>query len=324
MGPSDIIIKPIRAEYEQFRSMYSHFAETENPLLSKVLRHIVQRSGKQMRPILSLLFAKLYGGITEASYSVAIAIELLHNASLLHDDVVDESLMRRGQKSINAEFGNKISVLTGDYLLSTSSAFIAHTGNPEMAQVMSRVGQELSDGELYQLSQSHEIDLTEETYYKVISKKTASLFSACTQLGALSAGATLEETENARKFGEFIGICFQIRDDIFDYFDDTQIGKPTGNDMREGKLTLPILYAIQQAGNDEVMKKIVLLKQGRLDDEGIHSLIRFAVDNGGIEYAEKKMEEYCERAKRLLPATADAETLQSVLAHMNMVVGRSF
>ena len=324
MGQSDIIIKPIRAEYEQFHAMYNHFAETDNPLLRTVLSHMVQRSGKQMRPILSLLFAKLHGGITKDSYSVAIAIELLHNASLLHDDVVDESLMRRGQKSINAEFGNKVSVLAGDYLLSTSSAFIAETGNAEMARVMSRIGQELSDGELYQLSQSQEIDLSEDTYFKIISKKTACLFGACTQLGALSAGATAEEAENARKFGESIGICFQIRDDIFDYFDDAQIGKPTGNDMREGKLTLPILYAIRQAATDSVMKQIELLKQGKLDDDGIRNLILFAIDNGGIEYAERRMKEYCEHAQSLLPPTADEELQQAILAHMEMVVGRTY
>ena len=323
MNQLDIIKNPIAQEFEQFQRMYADFAVTENPLLRDVLNHVIQRKGKQMRPMLTLLFAKLFGGVKESTYNAAMSLELLHTASLLHDDVIDESLERRGQPSVNALFGNQVSVLVGDYVLSTSLMYMSRTENGEMAKVVARLAQLLSDGELYQLFQSHENVVSEDVYFLIIKKKTAALFSACAQLGALSAEATPEKVAKAAKIGEFIGICFQIRDDIFDYFDSAEIGKPTGNDMREGKLTLPAIYALKNHADQRMLDMVEELKSGSLSDEGITELIEFAKANGGIEYAHQVMEDYRARALQLLPETADPEVLNAIIAHMDYVIGRS-
>ena len=323
MTQLEIIRRPIAEEFEHFQRMFSNFADTDNPLLREVINHIVQRKGKQMRPALTLLFAKLYGGVGEATYNAALSLELLHTASLLHDDVVDNSLTRRGQRSVNAIYGNQVSVLVGDFVLATSLTYMSHTENGEMAKVVAELAQALSDGELYQLLQSHENIVSEEVYFHIIKKKTAALFSACAQLGAMSADATPEEVEKAAKFGEFIGICFQIRDDIFDYFDSAEIGKPTGNDMREGKLTLPAIYALKNHADQRMLDMVEELKSGSLSDEGITELIEFAKANGGIEYAHQVMEDYRAQALQLLPEIADPEVLNAIIAHMDYVIGRN-
>lgn len=322
MTQLEIIKKPIAEEFARFQQLFNESAATDNPLLREALAHIVQRKGKQMRPVLMLLFAKLFGEINDDTYNAAISLELLHTASLIHDDVVDESLERRGQSSVNATFGNKISVLVGDYVLANSLSYMARTENGEMAKVVSRLAQMLSDGELYQLFQSHENVVSEDVYFLIIKKKTAALFSACAQLGAISVNAKPEEIEIAAKFGEFIGICFQIRDDIFDYYDDPEIGKPTGNDMREGKLTLPIIYALRHHGNEQMDSMVEQLKTGALSDEGIAELIEFAKANGGIEYAQSVMDDYRERALSLLPKDGDPAIIDSIVAHLDYVIGR--
>lgn len=323
MNQLDIIKNPIAQEFEQFQRMYADFAVTENPLLRDVLNHVIQRKGKQMRPMLTLLFAKLFGGVKESTYNAAMSLELLHTASLLHDDVIDESLERRGQPSVNALFGNQVSVLVGDYVLSTSLMYMSRTENGEMAKVVARLAQLLSDGELYQLFQSHENVVSEDVYFLIIKKKTAALFSACAQLGALSAEATPEKVAKAAKIGEFIGICFQIRDDIFDYYDSSEIGKPTGNDMREGKLTLPIIYAVRHTTDEHILDQIEQLKAGSLTDEGISELIEFAKSNGGIEYAQQVMEDYRDKAVNLLPNDADDSILEAITAYLDFVIGRT-
>lgn len=323
MNQLDIIKNPIAQEFEQFQRMYADFAVTENPLLRDVLNHVIQRKGKQMRPMLTLLFAKLFGGVKESTYNAAMSLELLHTASLLHDDVIDESLERRGQPSVNALFGNQVSVLVGDYVLSTSLMYMSRTENGEMAKVVARLAQLLSDGELYQLFQSHENVVSEDVYFLIIKKKTAALFSACAQLGALSAEATPEKVAKSAKIGEFIGICFQIRDDIFDYYDSSEIGKPTGNDMREGKLTLPIIYAVRHTTDEHILDQIEQLKAGSLTDEGISELIEFAKSNGGIEYAQQVMEDYRDKAVNLLPKDADDSILEAITAYLDFVIGRT-
>lgn len=323
MTSLDIIKQPIAEEFAHFQRMYAEFAITDNPLLADVIRHVVQRKGKQMRPMMTLLFAKLYGEIDDSAYNAAIALELLHTASLIHDDVVDDSLQRRGQPSINAVFGNKVSVLAGDYLLATCLHYMLLADNTDMAVAVAPLAQILSDGELFQLYQSHENVVSEDIYYSIIKKKTAALFSVCAKVGAMSSKASPEQVKNAQLFGEYAGICFQIRDDIFDYFDSQEVGKPTGNDMREGKLTLPIIYAVKNHGNEHILSLIKRLKCGQLSDEGIDELISFAKDNGGIEYAEQQMEIYRQKAFDLLPENGKPEILDAIKAHVDYVIGRT-
>jgi len=322
MNPLESIISPIEQEYRHFQSLYEDFAVTDNPLLREVLNHIVHKKGKQMRPILVLLFAKLLGEIGDSTYNAALSLELIHTASLVHDDVIDESAIRRGQPSVNASFGNKVAVLSGDYLSALSMLYMARTDNAQMAKAVGQLAQLLSDGELFQLFESRENVISEDVYFLIIKKKTAALFSACAKLGALSVGASPEDVENSAKIGEFIGICFQIRDDIFDYFESSSIGKPTGSDMREGKLTLPIIYAVRNFGDEKIHQQIEQLKSGSLPDADIQGLIDFARSHGGIAYAENVMKSYREKALALLSTYDNKEIVRAIIAYLDLVIGR--
>lgn len=322
MDISSIIQTPISAELEDFRQLFDRSLSSSNPLLVRVIEHIRQRSGKMMRPILVLLTAKLYGGAGEAAFHSAVALELLHNASLVHDDVVDESAERRGQLSVNAVFNNKVAVLSGDYLLATALVQVALTRNHAIIDVVSALGQDLADGELLQLSNVGNTGFSEEVYFEIIRKKTAVLFAACTKAGALAAGASAGDVEKARLFGEYIGLCFQIKDDIFDYYEDKQIGKPTGNDMHEGKLTLPVLYALNSTGDEEACRIALRVKSGCASADEIGRLVAFTKQNGGIGYAEKVMRDYREKAFALLPAAADADIRRALEAYLDYVVER--
>lgn len=233
-----IIREPITAELSDFIRMFNHSLEHENGLLQQALDHIRQRAGKRMRPILIFLMARNYGSVTDVTQHAAVGLELLHTASLVHDDVVDESRERRGQESVNALYDNKVAVLVGDYILSTALLNVSYTHSEKIVRYLAELGRTLSDGEILQLSSIDNEEISEETYYNIIKNKTAALFEACSAIGALSAGASDEDVERAKLFGRQLGIIFQIRDDIFDYYnDEKEIGKPTGNDMTEGKLT---------------------------------------------------------------------------------------
>ena len=240
MDSISLIRTPIEAELRDFKELFDSSLSSSNALLDSVVSHIRQRNGKMMRPILVLLVARLYGAVCPSTLHAAVSLELLHTASLVHDDVVDESTERRGQLSVNAIFNNKVAVLTGDYLLATSLVHAELTNSHRIIQLVSTLGQDLADGELLQLSNVSNHSFSEEVYFDVIRKKTAALFAACAEAAALSVQVGEEEVAFARLLGEYIGICFQIKDDIFDYFDSKEIGKPTGNDMLEGKLTLPV------------------------------------------------------------------------------------
>ena len=254
MDSISLIRTPIEAELRDFKELFDSSLSSSNALLDSVVSHIRQRNGKMMRPILVLLVARLYGAVCPSTLHAAVSLELLHTASLVHDDVVDESTERRGQLSVNAIFNNKVAVLTGDYLLATSLVHAELTNSHRIIQLVSTLGQDLADGELLQLSNVSNHSFSEEVYFDVIRKKTAALFAACTKAAAFSVGVGEGEAELARLLGEYIGICFQIKDDIFDYFDNREIGKPTGNDMLEGKLTLPALYVLNTTKNDEAQE----------------------------------------------------------------------
>lgn len=318
----NIIIKPIEAEFAAFRKMQDDLAVNPNPLLREIILHVNKQRGKQMRPMMVLLFGKMFGEVSDTTYSAALALELLHTASLVHDDVVDDSMQRRGQASVNAIYNNKLAVLVGDYLLSTALVFTGRCGDPRITNIVGALGQTLADGEIFQMFHSHEKLVSEEVYFEIIRKKTASLFSSCAEIGALSAGAQPNEADRARQIGEYIGICFQIRDDIFDYYSN-DVGKPTGNDMREGKLTLPIIYAVRTEGDDRIREMINRLKSGELSEAEIGDLIEFAKAKGGIEYAERTMQEYRQKAIDLLPAGIDEDIRSAIIAYMDAVINRS-
>ena len=321
MDAMQTILQPIEAEFSTFRKMQDDLAVNPNPLLREIILHVNKQRGKQMRPMMVLLFGKMFGEISDTTYSAALALELLHTGSLVHDDVVDESMQRRGQASVNAIYNNKLAVLVGDYLLSMALAFTGRCGDPRITNLVGTLGQTLADGEIFQMFHSHERLVSEEVYLEIIRKKTASLFSTSAEVGALSVGAPEEYVTRARQIGEYIGICFQIRDDIFDYYTN-DIGKPTGNDMREGKLTLPIIYAVRTQGDERIKAMIDRLKSGELADNEINELIEFAKEKGGIEYAEQTMQQYRQKAIDLLPEGIDDDIRKSIIAYMDVVINR--
>ena len=321
MSTFDTILRPIETEFAAFRKMQDDLAVNPNPLLREIILHVNKQRGKQMRPMMVLLFGKMFGEVVDSTYSAALALELLHTASLVHDDVVDESMQRRGQASVNAIYNNKLAVLVGDYLLSTALVFTGRCDDPRITNIVGALGQTLADGEIFQMFHSHEKLVSEEVYFEIIRKKTASLFSSCAEIGALSVNASADDVTRARQIGEYIGICFQIRDDIFDYYTN-DVGKPTGNDMREGKLTLPIIYAVRTQGDEHIKSMIDRLKEGGLSDIEINELIEFAKDNGGIEYAEQTMHQYRQKAIDLLPSGIDEMVRTAVIAYMDAVINR--
>ena len=324
MSQLSLIKKPIEGYLDDFIKLFNDSLSHTDGLLSQVLEHIRSRGGKRMRPMLILLIAKNYGGITSVTQHSAVGLELLHTASLVHDDVVDESKERRGQASVNAEYNNKVAVLVGDYVLSTALLNVALTNNTHIVQSLAELGRTLSNGEILQLSNIQNSEFSEEVYYEVIKMKTAALFEACCEIGAMSANATEEDLEKAKSFGRNLGIIFQIRDDIFDYYDSKEIGKPTGNDMTEGKLTLPVLYALNST-EDEEMKAIARKVKSRdVSQEEISRLVAFTKANGGIEYAEQKMLELRSQCLQFIDAESVTEEIRIALtAYIDYVIQRN-
>lgn len=322
MDVLSLIKSPIIDELEDFKNLFDHSLSSSNPLLTDVIGHLQQRNGKMMRPILVLLIAKLYGKVSAQTLHAAVSLELLHTASLVHDDVVDESAERRGQLSVNAIFNNKVAVLTGDFLLATCLVQASKTKNHGIIDVVSKLGQDLAEGELLQLSNIDNTEFSESVYFDVINKKTAALFASCTKAAALSAQVDNEKVELARLFGEYIGICFQIKDDIFDYFDNADIGKPTGNDMFEGKLTLPVLFVLNNGAGEEIKRLAIKVKQRLASHQEISDLVSFTKDNGGILYAQKEMTKYKEKALDLLSLMPDTEVKESLRLYLDYVVDR--
>ena len=319
-----LIKKPIERELQDFISMFNESLYHDDGMLSHALLHIRNRAGKRMRPMLILLMAKNFGVVTNTTQCAAVGLELLHTASLVHDDVVDESSERRGQASVNAVYNNKVAVLVGDYILSTALLYVSRTHSEQIVQYLARLGQTLSDGEILQLSNIQNHDLSEDVYYEVIKQKTAALFEACAAMGALSANAGEEAVEAAKKFGQNLGIIFQIRDDIFDYFDSPDIGKPTGNDMAEGKLTLPVIYAINSTGDEEMKSLALKVKDHTVSKDEIARLVDFTKLHGGIDYAEKRMNDFHKEALSFLDDyVADVDIRASLSAYLDFIILRN-
>ena len=320
-----LIRQPIEQDLNDFIALFNQSLTYENGLLSQVLSHIRQRGGKRMRPLLMLLMAKNYGEVSQVTQHAAVGLELLHTASLVHDDVVDESAERRGQASVNATYNNKVAVLVGDFILSTALLHVSFTNNQRIVQNLAELGRTLAAGEILQLSNIQNQVISEDVYYQVIRQKTAVLFESCAAIGALSAGAADEEVKKAGQFGQNLGIMFQIRDDIFDYFDSKDIGKPTGNDMMEGKLTLPVIYALNNTDFESMQTLAKKVKAGTINPDEIAVLVEFTKQQGGIEYAEQRMTEYSRMCMEYIATSVKEKAIREALtAYVDYVVQRNY
>ena len=320
-----IIKQPIVKDLDDFIALFQSALTHDDGMLGSALSHIRQRGGKRMRPILMMLMARNFGDISAVTQHSAVGLELLHTASLVHDDVVDESGERRGQASVNATYNNKVAVLVGDFILSTALLHVSYTGHQRIIEYLAELGRTLAAGEILQLSNIQNQAISEDVYYQVIKQKTAALFEACAAIGALSGGATEEEMQKARQFGQNLGIMFQIRDDIFDYFDSKEIGKPTGNDMTEGKLTLPVIYALNTTDFESMQTLARKVKAGTVNKDEIAVLVEFTKQQGGIEYAEQKMSEFSQICKQYIDENVKETSIKdSLMAYVDYVVQRNY
>lgn len=323
MQPLDQIRQPIAPELEQYTALFDQVLTHDEDFMRQVLAYVSGRKGKMMRPILVLLLAKELGEVALPTLRSAVALELLHTSSLIHDDVVDESNERRGRKSLHQVYDNKVAVLLGDYMLAQTLAQSALTGDVRVVEAVSRLGGALAEGEILQLSHVQEEMYSEETYFRIIRRKTAALFEACGRLAALSMQAEAEVIERFARLGDLIGVCFQIRDDIFDYFDDPAIGKPRGNDMQEGKLTLPLIYALTHNPEPQAHEAALRVKRGEATPEDVALLLAFAKEKGGIAYAEQRMHELHQEALHIVKGFSNAEVRTALEQYIDFVMGRN-
>lgn len=308
----DQIKKPIEKEMEEFEPRFRASMKSSVPLLDKITHYIVKRKGKQLRPMFVFLSAKVCGEISESTYTAASLIELLHTATLVHDDVVDDSYMRRGFFSVNALWKNKIAVLVGDYLLSRGLLLSVDHKEFRLLQIVSNAVREMSEGELLQIEKARRLDIKEEIYFEIIRQKTASLIASCCACGAASVNSSDETIATMKEFGEKVGIAFQIKDDLFDYGSGDDIGKPTGIDIKEKKMTLPLIRALSNAGGSDKRRIINIVKNNNNDPEKVKEVIDFVLKSDGIHYATQKMLEYRSSALALLERFTPSPSLDSL------------
>jgi octaprenyl-diphosphate synthase len=319
----DTISQSIKEELSRFNDLFKQSMKSSVGLVDLVARYILKQKGKKIRPLLVLLSGKIAGGINERTYRGAILVELLHTATLIHDDVVDAADKRRGLPSINAIWKNKVSVLMGDYLLSRGLMIAVEGKDFDFLGIITNAVKRMSEGELLQISKTRKLDIDEDTYFKIISDKTASLLSTCCQIGAASSSENTEYRESMRKFGENIGIAFQIRDDILDYIGTSSIiGKPLGGDIKEKKITLPLIYSLRNASKHEASKIISLVKNGK-GRSGIKEIINFVNKYHGIEYANKVALEYSAKAKENLNIFADCPSKSALQSLVEFIIART-
>jgi octaprenyl-diphosphate synthase len=309
----DNIRKPIVTEMQLFGETFGEALKTDNSLLLSVNEYVLQKSGKQLRPMIVLLSAKMCGPVNQATINGALSLELLHTATLIHDDVVDDTLERRGKPSINAVWTNKIAVLSGDYIFAKSLECGTNTDSLAIMKSISEMGKQLSDGELLQLDSAEFSVDSEENYFNIIRKKTALLFATCAEVGGISVNANADQLQHLRNFGEYMGICFQIKDDVFDYYEDIKIGKPTGNDIRDGKVTLPLINALKNCSQEERKSIIAMLHNKEFSSENVHYITQFTLQNGGVDYAVEQMEVYKNKAIDELYGFMDSDMKQSLI-----------
>ena len=318
----DTLRRPVEGDLDRYAVVFRSALQSDNPLLSAALAHLTSKLGKVLRPTLVLLCAREGGTVSDAVLHAAAGLEMLHTASLVHDDVIDESDMRRGQRSVNALFDNKAAVLVGDFVTSKALTEMALTGSLEAIDRTAWLGQQLADGELLQLAATQLTTFEEAPYYEIIAKKTAALFSTCARLGALLGGADRERVSLLERFGHLAGLCFQIRDDLFDFDETLDVGKPKGNDMAEGKLTLPVLYALR--GGDEHSRQLAMkVRALEASHSEIRELVSFTVQQGGVRYAEEQMLRIQAEALALLPALRDADVASSLALFLDFALHRT-
>ena len=319
----DAIKQPIAAELDEFEARFKASMKSNVPLLDKITWYIVQRKGKQVRPILVLLSARLFGPVNEGSYTAASMIELLHTATLVHDDVVDDANERRGFFSINALWKNKIAVLVGDYLLSQGLSLSVKHQQFGMLEIVSRAVREMAEGELMQMEKARRLDIKEEIYFEIIRQKTASLIAAACSAGALSTASDPEKVEAIRLFGEKTGIAFQIKDDLFDFGTD-DVGKPLGIDIKEKKMTLPLIYTLSNCDRETRRKILYIVKNENENKEKVAEVIHIVRNSGGIEYATEAMYRYRQEAIDLLEKVAPPSPARDSLRDLvNFVTERT-
>jgi octaprenyl-diphosphate synthase len=314
---------PIQEEMEFFETKFKASMISNVALLNRITHYIVRRKGKQMRPMFVFLVAKMVsnGQFKERTYRGASIIELIHTASLVHDDVVDDSNIRRGFFSLNALWKNKIAVLVGDFLFAKGLLLSIDNDDFDLLKHISIAVREMSEGELLQIEKARQLDITEDVYFEIIRKKTAALIASCTAIGAASMDVDRSEVEKMRKFGELIGIAFQIKDDLFDYTDE-KIGKPTGIDIKEQKMTLPLIYALNHCSNKERRWIINSVKNHNKNKSRVKEVIQFVKDKGGIQYTVEKMKEYQARAIEILNSYPESPYRESLLTMVNYVIDR--
>jgi len=316
------IRKPVENEMAEFEAYFSRTMRSEIPLLNIILNYILRRKGKQMRPLLVFLTARLNGIIGEPTYVAATFIELLHTASLVHDDVVDDAHERRGALSINALWNSKIAVLVGDYMLSKGMLISVEKNRFDMLEIVSEAVKSMSEGELLQLQKSRKLNIKEEDYFRIIMCKTAALLSACTACGARSVSEDVGAIQLMKEFGENIGIAFQIRDDILDYEGTGLTGKTVGNDIKEKKITLPLIYALEQSPTSKKKHILGIVKNRKKTRAEIYEVISFVTDYGGIEYAELKMNQYRDKALAILDSYPDSDVKESMKEFVHYTTSR--
>lgn len=307
---------------KEFDSRFKSEISSDIPLLTIVTRFVLRRKGKQMRPLFVFLSSRLTGEITESTYTAASLVELMHTATLVHDDVVDESNERRGVFSVNAIWKSKIAVLFGDYLLAQGLLLAVAKKNYDLLEIVSNASREMSEGELLQIQKSRSLNIDMDTYYDVIRKKTASLIASCTASGAKAAGATQEVVERVYQMGIQIGMAFQIKDDLFDYQPHGVIGKPTGNDIKDKKFTLPLIYALNQAEPSRRKAMIRKIKNGNRSQHVVNEVVQFVKDMGGIDFAFSKMQEYKSSAMEILHSFPDSPARNSLRDLVEYTVSR--
>jgi octaprenyl-diphosphate synthase len=303
---------PVAKEMQEFEVHFKESMKSTVPLLDKITHYIVKRKGKQMRPLFVFLTAKLFNNLNASTYRAASLIELLHTATLVHDDVVDESYKRRGFFSINALWKNKIAVLVGDYLLSRGLLLSVENEEFDLLKIVSTSVKLMSEGELLQIEKARKLDIEEDVYFDIITKKTATLIASCCATGAKSAEQSDEVVEKMRLFGEKVGISFQIKDDLFDYGSGENLGKPTGIDIKEKKMTLPLIYALRKANKADRRRVIKIVKKDNNNEKKIKEVIDFVIQSGGLEYATEKMLAYRDEALKILEGFPSGEAKNSL------------
>ncbi|MFC2136928.1 polyprenyl synthetase family protein [Bacteroidota bacterium] len=317
------IQKPVSDEMKEFQPFFKASMKTKIPLLNVIINFMLRRKGKQMRPLFVFLTAKLFGNINKSTYVAAGLVELLHTASLIHDDVVDESMERRGSFSINALWKSKIAVLFGDFLLAKGLLLAIDNKEYELLDILSTAVKEMSEGELDQLQKSRKLNIDEEEYFQIIRQKTASLIASCTVCGAKSAGMNGEVLDKMKSFGENAGIAFQIKDDLFDYRENSITGKPSGNDIKEKKMTLPLIHALQNASKSDNRRIKNLLRNNSKKSNAVQEIRDFVIKNDGLEYAKKIMEHYKSNALNILNDFGDNEAKTALFNLVEYTVQRS-